>query len=117
VPNAAVHVQTIDVVGQFEVVVAAGVLRSVARTAVRVPHRWAAEGVTVEAPFTACRPGNPTNSSRSSSPVRFPGSVVRGMPPRKECNVHRHVADDSLFFGSTPLNRPTISSAERLGTR
>jgi uncharacterized OsmC-like protein len=36
----------------FAVVVAAGDLRSTDETAVRFPHRWTAEGVTVEATFT-----------------------------------------------------------------
>lgn len=36
----------------YEVVAGAGSLRSAAPTAWRVPHRWTAEGVTVEAPFT-----------------------------------------------------------------
>lgn len=36
----------------FEVVVGAGSLRSGAAGAVRFPHRWTAEGVTVETDFT-----------------------------------------------------------------
>lgn len=36
----------------FEVAVGAGTLRSQAADAVRFPHRWTADGVTVEAPFT-----------------------------------------------------------------
>jgi len=36
----------------FEVVVGAGTLRSVAADVVRFPHRWTAEGVTVDAAFT-----------------------------------------------------------------
>jgi uncharacterized OsmC-like protein len=39
-------------VGDFEVVVAAGVLSSGSAEAVRFPHRWTPEGVTVEATFT-----------------------------------------------------------------
>jgi OsmC-like protein len=38
--------------GEFDVVVGAGTLRSVAADAVSFPHRWTAEGVTVEAAFT-----------------------------------------------------------------
>lgn len=38
--------------GDFDVVVGAGTLRSPSSDAVRFPHRWTAEGVTVEAPFT-----------------------------------------------------------------
>jgi OsmC-like protein len=38
--------------GDFDVVVGAGTLRSQAADAVRFPHRWTAEGVTVDAPFT-----------------------------------------------------------------
>lgn len=38
--------------GDFEVVVGAGTLRSRAADAVSFPHRWTAEGVTVEAAFT-----------------------------------------------------------------
>ncbi|HEY2549609.1 MAG TPA: OsmC family protein [Streptosporangiaceae bacterium] len=38
--------------GDFEVVVAAGTLRSTAADAVRFPHQWTPEGVTVEAAFT-----------------------------------------------------------------
>lgn len=37
---------------QFEVVVGAGTFRSAASDAVHFPHRWTAEGVTVEAAFT-----------------------------------------------------------------
>jgi len=36
----------------FEVVVGAGTLRSPSEAAVRFPHRWTSEGVTVEAQFT-----------------------------------------------------------------
>src|SRR5947209_14039968 len=36
----------------FEVVVGAGTMMSAAGSAVRFPHRWTAEGVTVEADFT-----------------------------------------------------------------
>ena len=36
----------------FEVVAGAGTLRSTAEGAVRFPHKWTAEGVTVDAPFT-----------------------------------------------------------------
>ena len=36
----------------FEVVVGAGTLMSAAGSAVRFPHRWTPEGVTVEADFT-----------------------------------------------------------------
>jgi uncharacterized OsmC-like protein len=36
----------------FEVVVGAGSLRSADEHAVRFPHRWTAEGVTVESDFT-----------------------------------------------------------------
>lgn len=39
-------------VGDFDVVAAAGSLRSSSTSAVRFPHRWTAEGVTVEAAFT-----------------------------------------------------------------
>jgi len=39
-------------VGEFDVVVSSGTLRSSAPDAVRFPHRWTAEGVTVQAPFT-----------------------------------------------------------------
>jgi uncharacterized OsmC-like protein len=39
-------------VGDFDVVVGAGTLRSAAGDAVRFPHRWTAEGVTVDAAFT-----------------------------------------------------------------
>ena len=39
-------------VDQFAVVVGAGSLRSEAADAVPFPHRWTAEGVTVEADFT-----------------------------------------------------------------
>lgn len=38
--------------GDFEVVIGAGALRSRAADAVRFPHRWTADGVTVEAAFT-----------------------------------------------------------------
>jgi uncharacterized OsmC-like protein len=38
--------------GDFEVVAGAGTLRSTAAGAVRFPHKWTAEGVTVDAPFT-----------------------------------------------------------------
>ena len=38
--------------GDFDVVVGAGTLRSAAADAVRFPHRWTAEGVTVDAAFT-----------------------------------------------------------------
>jgi OsmC-like protein len=38
--------------GEFDVVVGAGTLRSVSADAVSFPHRWTAEGVTVEAAFT-----------------------------------------------------------------
>jgi hypothetical protein len=38
--------------GDFEVVVGAGTLRSAATDAVSFPHRWTSEGVTVEAAFT-----------------------------------------------------------------
>lgn len=38
--------------GDFDVVVGAGTLRSQAPDAVRFPHRWTAEGVTVDAAFT-----------------------------------------------------------------
>ena len=37
---------------RFAVVVGAGSMRSAAAAAVRFPHRWTAEGVTVEADFT-----------------------------------------------------------------
>ncbi|GGR51254.1 hypothetical protein GCM10010168_82580 [Actinoplanes ianthinogenes] len=37
---------------EFEVVVAAGSLRSARGQAVRFPHRWTPDGVTVEADFT-----------------------------------------------------------------
>jgi len=37
---------------RFAVAVAAGTLRSSDTTAVRFPHRWTSEGVTVEAAFT-----------------------------------------------------------------
>lgn len=36
----------------YPVVVGAGTLRSAAPDALRAPHRWTAEGVTIEAPFT-----------------------------------------------------------------
>ncbi|MDG4823230.1 OsmC family protein [Asanoa sp. WMMD1127] len=39
-------------VDEFAVVVSAGSLRAIADGAVRFPHRWTAEGVTVEADFT-----------------------------------------------------------------
>jgi hypothetical protein len=38
--------------GDFDVVVGAGTLRSTAADAVRFPHRWTPQGVTVEAAFT-----------------------------------------------------------------
>lgn len=38
--------------GDFDVVVGAGTLSSASSQAVRFPHRWTAEGVTVEAAFT-----------------------------------------------------------------
>lgn len=38
--------------GQFDVVVGAGSFRSADPAAVRFPHRWTPEGVTVEASFT-----------------------------------------------------------------
>jgi uncharacterized OsmC-like protein len=37
---------------RFEVVVGAGTMRSASASAVRFPHRWTPEGVTVEADFT-----------------------------------------------------------------
>jgi uncharacterized OsmC-like protein len=37
---------------RFEVTVGAGTLRSASNRAVRFPHRWTPEGVTVEADFT-----------------------------------------------------------------
>lgn len=37
---------------RFEVVVGAGTMRSASDSAVRFPHRWTPEGVTVEADFT-----------------------------------------------------------------
>jgi uncharacterized OsmC-like protein len=37
---------------RFEVVVSAGTMRSDSGSAVRFPHRWTPEGVTVEADFT-----------------------------------------------------------------
>jgi uncharacterized OsmC-like protein len=37
---------------RFEVVVGAGTMRSASAAAVRFPHRWTPEGVTVEAEFT-----------------------------------------------------------------
>ncbi len=43
---------TIVVMDRFEVVVAAGTLQSSAPDAVRWPHRWTPEGVTVETAFT-----------------------------------------------------------------
>jgi hypothetical protein len=39
-------------VGQYDVVVGAGSLRSANPAAVTFPHRWTDAGVTVEAPFT-----------------------------------------------------------------
>ena len=39
----------------FEVVVGAGTMMSTAGSAVRFPHRWTAEGVTVEADFTGAQ--------------------------------------------------------------
>jgi hypothetical protein len=39
-------------VGEFDVIVGAGSFRSTAPDAVRFPHRWTTEGVTVEAAFT-----------------------------------------------------------------
>jgi uncharacterized OsmC-like protein len=39
-------------VGDFQVVVAAGVLQSSAEDAVHFPHRWTPEGVTAEMTFT-----------------------------------------------------------------
>ncbi|HEX5333511.1 MAG TPA: OsmC family protein, partial [Cellulomonas sp.] len=41
-----------QIVGEFEVVVGAGRLRSGATGVVRFPHRWTPEGVTVESAFT-----------------------------------------------------------------
>ena len=38
--------------GEFAVVVGAGTLRGAGSDVVRFPHRWAPEGVTVEASFT-----------------------------------------------------------------
>jgi len=38
--------------GDFEVVTGAGTLRSTAAGAVSFPHKWTAEGVTVDAAFT-----------------------------------------------------------------
>jgi len=38
--------------GDYDVVVGAGTLRSTSPDAVRFPHRWTAEGVTIEAAFT-----------------------------------------------------------------
>jgi uncharacterized OsmC-like protein len=38
--------------GDFDVVVGAGTLRSTSTDAVNFPHRWTAAGVTVEAAFT-----------------------------------------------------------------
>src|SRR5690242_10277909 len=38
--------------GNFDVIVGAGTLRSTANDAVQFPHRWTTEGVTVEAAFT-----------------------------------------------------------------
>jgi uncharacterized OsmC-like protein len=43
---------TICAMGDFEVVVGAGTLRSAAADAVTFPHRWTSEGVTVNAAFT-----------------------------------------------------------------
>lgn len=40
------------VMGDFDVVVGAGSFRSAADDAVRFPHPWTSEGVTVEAAFT-----------------------------------------------------------------
>lgn len=37
---------------RFEVVVGAGTMRSASGSAVKFPHRWTPEGVTVEADFT-----------------------------------------------------------------
>jgi hypothetical protein len=42
----------VGVIDEFDVVAAAGTLRSSDPDAVRFPHRWTPEGVTVEAPFT-----------------------------------------------------------------
>jgi uncharacterized OsmC-like protein len=42
----------IFVMGEFDVVVGAGSLRSTAADAVRFPHQWTPEGVTVVAAFT-----------------------------------------------------------------
>ena len=38
--------------GDFDIVVGAGTLRSTASDAVTMPHRWTDEGVTIEAAFT-----------------------------------------------------------------
>jgi uncharacterized OsmC-like protein len=38
--------------GEFDVVVGAGTLRSIAADVVRFAHRWTSEGVTVETSFT-----------------------------------------------------------------
>jgi hypothetical protein len=43
---------TIVDVSDFDAVVGAGTLRSTAADAVRFPHRWTSEGVTVETSFT-----------------------------------------------------------------
>lgn len=43
---------TIGDMGEFDVAVGAGTLRSAAADAVRFPHRWTSDGVTVEAAFT-----------------------------------------------------------------
>ena len=42
----------IALVGDFGVVVGAGTMRSAAADAVRFPHRWTPDGVTVDAAFT-----------------------------------------------------------------
>lgn len=50
---ATVHRRaTIVAMADFEVVIAAGTLRSEAPDVVRFPHRWTPEGVTVDAAFT-----------------------------------------------------------------
>jgi hypothetical protein len=54
--------------GRFEVAVAAGVLRSVNAGAVSFPHRWTAEGVTVETEFTRASTGI-TYSIQVASPA------------------------------------------------
>jgi uncharacterized OsmC-like protein len=41
-----------SIMGEFQVVVGAGSLRSTASEAVTFPHRWTDEGVTIESPFT-----------------------------------------------------------------